>query len=717
MNEDLNELQRLFEQGKYDEALYKAQSLTKQHFKSSHFCSFIGACEYKIGSYEQAEKTLKYALSLDRNNFDANNTLGSVLLEKGKFVKAKNYYKIALKINNSSAEATYNLGKAYRSLGDLKRAKRYFLKAIELNPKMSFAYNNLATCLKAEGDIENAIFAARRAVALDNDFRISKWNLAQLLLMNEEYNEGYKYYIYGFNLNLKETKLQRGKYIGDPALEWSGENDSANLIVWGEQGIGDELMFSNFIKYIPPNIQKIEVRVQEKMVRLLQEKLSYDKRIIVTRRNDEMGNSPHIPIGNLPALYWDQFFVEQNEKSVQYRFPKLSDKTDAIVGINWRGGRNEESRAKRSVSLSLFKNIPFFRYSNCRILPLQYDATKEELHQLRETFAGNVLSLDYDPKENVDAWSRDIKRCDFLLSVDNSAVHIAGEYEIPTILLLSSNCDSRWGRTSEKTIWYPSLKLVRNVDQMTQNETISKIKGLMEGDLNNGYTTSSNSNLESREQNMLLRLEDFSEKGQLLVEQYTIMADAGYETIFNEKVTNAYNDFEIRRYKEHVKPLFRELGIKSLLDYGCGGSDYESGKFAEGVSARQFFELERVSLYEPSRGIDQREKSDAVVCFDVLEHIFITDIPRVLKEIFSLAKKLVILNIAAYRARALLPNGENAHITVRDLHWWKGMVDSIAIQFPNVMVKLWVCPKYTEAHGFKLYSAADWLDQDSFVTD
>ena len=57
--------------------------------------------------------------------------------------------------------------------------------------------------------------------------------------------------------------------------------------------------------------------------------------------------------------------------------------------------------------------------------------------------------------------------------------------------------------------------------------------------------------------------------------------------------------------------------------------------------------------------------------FDVLEHIFISDIPYVIHDVFSYSKKLVIINVACYEASALLPNGENTHITVRPPLWWK----------------------------------------------
>ena len=74
------------------------------------------------------------------------------------------------------------------------------------------------------------------------------------------------------------------------------------------------------------------------------------------------------------------------------------------------------------------------------------------------------------------------------------------------------------------------------------------------------------------------------------------------------------------------------------------------------------FGLNKVHRYDNPK-IDERTLVDCVVCFDVLEHIFVSDVATVLRDFFT-CKKLVILNVACYEANALLPNGENAHITV-----------------------------------------------------
>ncbi len=75
-----------------------------------------------------------------------------------------------------------------------------------------------------------------------------------------------------------------------------------------------------------------------------------------------------------------------------------------------------------------------------------------------------------------------------------------------------------------------------------------------------------------------------------------------------------------------------------------------------GKSAKEFYCLEKVNRYEPARNIDERVVSDAVLNFDVLEHIFIADVQSVLKDIFSYASKIVVINVACYPASALLPN-------------------------------------------------------------
>ena len=146
-----------------------------------------------------------------------------------------------------------------------------------------------------------------------------------------------------------------------------------------------------------------------------------------------------------------------------------------------------------------------------------------------------------------------------------------------------------------------------------------------------------------------------SEKGQRLVDMYSEMAENGYATNIGSNVKDAYNSFELRKIRDVVRNKFKQHDVRTVLDYGCGGSDWSAPGFENEISATDFFGLHKVYSYEPARDIDERALVDCVVCFDVLEHIFVSDVGTVLRDIFSYAKKLVVLNIACYKANALLP--------------------------------------------------------------
>jgi hypothetical protein len=210
-----------------------------------------------------------------------------------------------------------------------------------------------------------------------------------------------------------------------------------------------------------------------------------------------------------------------------------------------------------------------------------------------------------------------------------------------------------------------------------------------------------------------------SKKGQELIKLYEQMAREGYERIDQVKVENAFSDFELRSYKQHIRSIFNEYGICTVLDYGCGGSDWLSAGFDEetGQSAMEYFKLRNAYRYEPARDVDERQTVDCVISFDVLEHIFVSDVPSVLRDMFSYATKLIAFNVACYPAAAMLPNGENAHITVRHPVWWKGMIDSIAVEYPDVVIYLICSTEWRNSKAFPLWSGKTWLESSSFVTN
>ena len=211
---------------------------------------------------------------------------------------------------------------------------------------------------------------------------------------------------------------------------------------------------------------------------------------------------------------------------------------------------------------------------------------------------------------------------------------------------------------------------------------------------------------------------ELSAKGKKLIELYGQMAAAGYDRVNGSRVEVAFSDFELRYYRNVIKEVFDQYGIASVLDYGAGGADWDlPGFHGEAQTARQFFNLNAVFRYEPARDIDERQVADSVVCFDVLEHVYVADIKPVVRDLFQNTGKLLIINVACYDAAALLPNGENAHITVRPPLWWKGLIDSVSIDFPKVAVFLMCSVGWRDTAAFKIWKPQDWEDSPLFVVN
>ena len=210
-----------------------------------------------------------------------------------------------------------------------------------------------------------------------------------------------------------------------------------------------------------------------------------------------------------------------------------------------------------------------------------------------------------------------------------------------------------------------------------------------------------------------------SKKGNALIKLYEEMAAKGIDRVDGTRKEKVYNDFQLRKFRHICKHQISNEKIKTVLDYGGGGSDWDAPGFDTGTkqSAKQFFQLQSVHTFEPARGLMEKKKADCVVCMDVLEHIFIEDIPKVVSELFALSKKLLVVNVACYKAAALLPNGENAHITVRGADWWKGVFDVISSNYKNIEVFLICSNTFSSGVIFKSFKFGDWALTEGYTTN
>nr|VFK56140.1 MAG: Methyltransferase domain-containing protein [Candidatus Kentron sp. TUN]VFK59371.1 MAG: Methyltransferase domain-containing protein [Candidatus Kentron sp. TUN]VFK62330.1 MAG: Methyltransferase domain-containing protein [Candidatus Kentron sp. TUN] len=115
-------------------------------------------------------------------------------------------------------------------------------------------------------------------------------------------------------------------------------------------------------------------------------------------------------------------------------------------------------------------------------------------------------------------------------------------------------------------------------------------------------------------------------------------------------------------------PHIRELAPASILDYGCGQSS-----LIDHLDYRQGVALYRYDPAIPDIATLPVEHVDLIINTDVLEHILESDIPDVLAHIASIADN-AIFSIDMTESEQILPNGSNAHCTVKGQEWWERML-------------------------------------------
>jgi hypothetical protein len=154
-----------------------------------------------------------------------------------------------------------------------------------------------------------------------------------------------------------------------------------------------------------------------------------------------------------------------------------------------------------------------------------------------------------------------------------------------------------------------------------------------------------------------------------------------------------FNGFSLIPHAEAIRNLIIQTGSQTVMDYGCGkGLQYKNvvielpdGTKFENVVA--YWGLDRVACFDP--GVPEFSAMpaaafDGVVSTDVLEHCPEEDLPWILREMAGKAEKFMFATVALYPAAKILPNGENAHCTLKSPDWWQALLEDVLASRPEL---------------------------------
>ena len=390
--------------------------------------------------------------------------LGLAYFHKKQFDKAKSFYYESINLNNNNSDTYTLLGDNFLAIGDFNKAKLNYNKSLQIKANNKLALNNLGTLNYFIGNLTEAETIYELSLKFNNNNYDAHYNLAQCQLTQENFEKGWINYKYRwlagkFNspklkINLPEFNLKKGK---------------KNLILWSEQGVGDQILFLRFLKDLEPYINNLFIKIDPRLHDII--KRIYPK-IIPLEKNKNFNNyniEYQLPIGDLGSLFVkDTFSLKKYEKYLiadktltKQLKNNLQTRNKLICGLSWIS-KNEDIGDKKSISLEILK--PILSIKNIEFLDLQYNDTNDERDRFFKNTGIKINKIScVDNLNDLNGLTSLIDMCDFVITVSNTNAHISGALGKETFLLLPKGKGKLWywSSSNNRSFWYNSIRIIK----------------------------------------------------------------------------------------------------------------------------------------------------------------------------------------------------------------------------------------------------------------
>ena len=452
-------------QGKLDEAVaeYRRSLALKPDVAEVH--GNLGNALLAKDDAEGAIASYEQALALKPDFADALYNLGNARQARNKLEEAVNCYQRALALKPQLPETHYNLGNTLHALDRLEEAVACFRTALALRPQYAEAHYNLGCALKDMGRLDEAQICIGKALEIKPDYPQARFAQALAQLQSADFRLGWLNYESRW-----ESEDHRTPMRNYPQPLWTGERlDAGRLLLWGEQGVGDEIQFASLIPDAIGTGNSIVLDCDPRLRTLFAR--SFPRIEVISSGNPDSGQPPnsevaaHLPTGSLPALFRaDESSFEfaaaylKPDPILQCDFRDRYSDGRELVGLAWHTS-NPGSGRRRSIDLSLLASL--FAQEGLHWISLQY-GDFDDLDQQVE-LAGVALLIDrsVDQFADIDRFAAQVAAMDLVITIDNSTAHLAAALGIPVWLLLPFAADWRWMQGRTKSPWYPTMRIFR----------------------------------------------------------------------------------------------------------------------------------------------------------------------------------------------------------------------------------------------------------------
>jgi tetratricopeptide (TPR) repeat protein len=474
----------LYQVGNFRESIHICEKILEDQPGNFDALSLAGRLSYQIKKYDAAIKYFEKALIIKPDDANTYNNLGLSFQEQGKLDEAVIYYEKATQLDSNLDAAYYNLGNTFKDKGKLVEAITCYQRALQLNPDYTQVYTNLAVAFRRNGMFNEAVACHQKVLQLNPNDAEEHSNLALTYLTFGNFREGWQEHEWRWKT---EYFRQYQRSFSQPL--WDGlPLNGKTLLIYSEQGVGDEIMFASCLQDAIEQIGVCIVECDKRLIPIFSR--SFPKAAFIERvknTDDYLSQLPQtdmaISIGSLPKFFRNDFnafprksyLIPDVDRVCAWR-NRLKILGEGLkIGISWRGGTQPIVKLQRSMKLEQWDRL--FSLSGIHFINLQYGDCEKELREAKDKLNVTVQDWeDIDPLKDLDNFAAQISALDLVISVDNSTVHMAGGLGRRVCVLLPFSPDWRWMLNREDSPWYPTVRLFRQPSPGDWESVIVKVK-------------------------------------------------------------------------------------------------------------------------------------------------------------------------------------------------------------------------------------------------
>jgi len=470
------------EKGEYQEAINNFNKVNINYFNEKiYFVCYLRALFYQ-NKFQDLLNISKIAL----NKYPASKKL--IFLRSLGFIKLNNVEAIddlKFLIKEDPQEITYweNINKAFElsyKPNDFLVFLKPYIKKIKNNKSKLF--HIISQNYHTQCKLNLALKYVNKSIYLDKNFNsiLLKSDILRKL-GNHNKKKGLKL--------IEFTRFENGEKAFGLELYnmhykyWNGKkNSSKNLLIWGEQGVGDEIFYSSYITNLfKMNFKNVFIESDPRLIDLFDRYLKSlgfkNFKFFKTKRNlESFIQAPftelikekfdfHIPIGNLPLFCKNNFFITKNnffylpDPEIKNMFKKQIFSKKLKIGLAWATTRPDE----------IFRNIPLNKLINLLrnkefdFYNLQWDDNiMKDANTFFENNNTNIKFFkNFDYKNDFTKLAGLISSLDVVITIQNTIAHLAGALGKKTFLLLNRRARWMYKTKGSSISEYPSIYILR----------------------------------------------------------------------------------------------------------------------------------------------------------------------------------------------------------------------------------------------------------------